>query len=65
MADLTIQTLETELKDARNAIAPKIGAGDLKSGFAKSRRFDHNSKTRHHALVFKLENGETVYKELA
>lgn len=64
MAVSSIQDIEAELKKARSAIAPRVEGGAVRSSFANSMRFYHNSKTRHHALVFELENGDTAYKDL-
>lgn len=61
---LTMKIIQSELTAARTAIAPREGKDDLKSGFAKTVRFYHNSRTRHNAVVFKLESGETVFREL-
>jgi len=58
----SVEAIEAELKETRTNLMPKLT--ELKSGIVKSVRFYHSSKTRHNALIFKLEGGETVYKDL-
>lgn len=58
----SVEAIEAELKEARSSLSPKVG--EYKSSKVASLRFYHSSKTRHNALIFKLENGETVYKDL-
>lgn len=58
----SVEAIEAELKEARTHLSPRLT--ELKSGVVKSSRFYHSSKTRHNALIFKLDNGETVYKDL-
>lgn len=57
-----LNEIESELKNARTSLV-KSSEG-LKAATVKSMRFYHSSRTRHHALIFKLDNGETVYKGL-
>ena len=65
MGQLTIQMIEADLAATRTALTPaKAGEAELRSGFAKAVAFYHNSKTRHHALTFHLDNGDTVFKNL-
>lgn len=58
----SVESIEAELKEARTALTPRLS--EYKSGVVQSMRFYHSSKTRHNALIFKLENGESVYKDL-
>lgn len=61
----TITSIEAELEGVRSALRAKSAKQEeLKSGLVKSLRFYHNSKTRHHAMVFVLDNGDTVHKDL-
>ncbi|MBF0406606.1 MAG: hypothetical protein HQM10_04585 [Candidatus Riflebacteria bacterium] len=59
-----IEQIEHELATARDVMAPKRKVEDMKASMVQSCRFYHNSKTKHNAITFILENGEVVYKEI-
>lgn len=60
----TIKEIEADLGEAREAFSKKRASNELQSAIVKSVEFYHSSRTRHHALIFKLDGGKTVFKEL-
>lgn len=60
----TIKEIEADLNQARDVFAKRRASTDLEAGIVKSVEFYHSTRTRHHALIFKLDGGKTVFKEL-
>jgi hypothetical protein len=58
-----MEKLESELQHAREVFKPRRETGPLTGSIVKEVRFYHNSKTKHNAAIFHLEDGQTVYKE--
>ncbi|MBF0547948.1 MAG: hypothetical protein HQM08_26160 [Candidatus Riflebacteria bacterium] len=63
MAQTKVYDYEKELEIAREVFKSKRETGQLTGARVLNVRFYHNSKTKHNAATFILDNNETVYKE--